>query len=86
MTPQPDWAEHAVSIVIISGTAISILVVIATGLARQVFKQLLEAISKLDTTIGKLFAKFDDHEHRLSVLEGSHKTRTEMKMSCKVEE
>jgi hypothetical protein len=83
---QPDWAEHAVSIVIIAGSVIALLVAIAAGLARQVFKQLLDAINQLTDAIGKLFGKFEDHEHRLSVLEGSHKTRTEMKLSCKVDE
>ena len=83
---QPDWAEHAVSIVIISGSVIALLVTIAAGLARQVFKQLLDAINQLTDAIGKLFGKFEDHEHRLSLLEGSHKTRTEMKLSCKVDE
>ena len=83
---QPDWAEHAVSIVVISGSVIALLVAIAAGLARQVFKQLLNAITKLDDTIGKLFSKFDDHEHRLSVLEGSHKARTQMKLDCTVDE
>lgn len=83
---QPDWAEHAVSIVVISGSVIALLVAIAAGLARQVFKQLLNAITKLDDTIGKLFSKFDDHEHRLSVLEGSHKARTQMKLDCKVQD
>lgn len=83
---QPDWAEHAVSIVVISGSVIALLVAIAAGLARQVFQQLLNAITKLDDTIVKLFSKFDDHEHRLSVLEGSHKARTQMKLDCKVED
>lgn len=83
---QPDWAEHAVSIVIISGSVIALLVAISVGLVRQVFKQLLTAINQLSDTIGKLFSKFDDHEHRLSVLEGSHKARTQMKLDCKVQD
>ena len=83
---QPDWAEHAVSIVVISGSIIALLVAISVGLVRQVFKQLLTAINQLSDTIGKLFSKFDDHEHRLSVLEGSHKARTQMKLDCTVDE
>lgn len=83
---QPDWAEHAVSLAVIAGLIIGGIATVAAGLARQVFKQLLDAISKLDETIGKLFSKFDDHEHRLSVLEGSHKARTQMKLDCKVED
>lgn len=83
---QPDWAEHAVSIVVIAGSVIVLLVTIAAGLVRQVFNQLLDAINQLSETIGKLFDKFDDHEHRLSVLEGSHKARTRMKLNCTVDE
>lgn len=86
MTAQPDWAEHAVTIVLIAGAAMSVLIVIVTGLVRHVFKQLLSAISKLDVTIAKLFSKFDDHEHRLSVLEGSHNARTQMKSDCRMDE
>lgn len=81
----PDWTEHAVSIVILSGGIIAILITLAAGLARQVFKQLLDAIQQLNETIGKMFAKFDNHEHRLSILEGSHRARTEAKITCKIE-
>ena len=73
---QPDWAEHAVSIVVIAGSVIVLLVTIAAGLVRQVFNQLLDAINQLSDTIGKLFSKFDDHEHRLSVLECTRSLRS----------
>lgn len=49
---QPDWAEHAVSIVVIAGSVIVLLVTIAAGLVRQVFNQLLDAINQFSLCVG----------------------------------
>jgi uncharacterized protein YdcH (DUF465 family) len=42
-------------------------------------------LKKIDANQTHLFEKYDDHEHRLSLLEGSHKARTEMNIHCTVE-
>lgn len=80
--PTPDWIEHAVTIVLILCSVVTILIgVIAKGVCKA-FKDLTDSIGALQNTITLLFKKYDDHEHRLSVLEGSHDERTRTRLSC----
>ena len=82
---QPDWAEHSVTIVAVLAGFIVILMGIIIRGAGKAFKDLRTAINDLQATITRIFEKYDDHEHRLSMLEGSHRERTKMKLSCTAE-
>jgi len=78
ITPTPDWAEHATSISILVGAFVTVLFSVISWL-------MIRAIGKIDLNQTALFTKYDNHEHRLSVLEGSHAARTGMKLTCSVE-
>ena len=85
-TPPPDWTPHAASLAVLVIAIIGILLTVIGFLLRQGLADVLGSIKKLDLTITKLFEKYNNHEHRLSVLEGSHESRTRLKISCALEE
>jgi len=72
---QPDWIAHANSVTTIVGFLVA-------GLFTIVCWFLIRTIGKIDANQTELFKKYGDHEHRLSVLEGSHAARTEMNVRC----
>jgi O-methyltransferase involved in polyketide biosynthesis len=73
-------ATFAVS-TIVSALFIILLAVIGF-LLKTGIDRLITACDKLEDTCARLFARFDDHETRLSHLEGEHKARTGAKLSC----
>ena len=79
IAPQPDWAEHAQTIVYVLGG-------FAAALLSLVSWMMIRAIGKIDTNQTKLFVKYEDFENRLSHIEGAHGARTGMKLSCEIEE
>ena len=76
---QPDWIEHATSISLLVGFFIMALFSLVSWL-------MIRTISKIDANQTELFRKYNNHEHRLSALEGSHAARTGMKLNCTVED
>lgn len=79
MAAQPDWVEHASTIAAVIGIFVTILLTIISWL-------MVRAITKIDINQAGLFKKYDNHERRLSTLEGAHASRTGLHLDCTVVE
>lgn len=75
MISHPSWFEHVDLMQVLIGV---LFLMVAWFIART--------LKKIDANQTRLFEKYDDHEHRLSRLEGSHEARTGMKLNCTVEQ
>lgn len=73
--PQPDWLEHGATIASVVGIFLTILLTVISWL-------MVRTITKIDQNQAGLFKKYDNHEHRLSTLEGAHAARTGMRADC----
>lgn len=71
---EPSWFEH-----------VDLMQVLIGGLFIIVSWFLVRTLKKIDANQDKLFTKYENHETRLSNLEGQHNARTGMKLNCGVE-
>lgn len=75
MAPQPSWFEHVDLMQILIG---ALFLIVAWFICRT--------LKSIDTNQKSLFEKYDDHETRLSHLEGEHRIRTRINLSCNTED
>jgi len=71
MAASPTWFQHPD----LMQAAIVILAAIVAFFA-------IRALRKIDANQTNLFIKYDNHETRLSHLEGQHEARTALKIKC----
>lgn len=67
----PTWFEH-----------VDLMQVMIGGLFAAVLFFLTRTLKKIDYSQSCLFAKYDNHEHRLSTLEGAHSARVGIGSDC----
>ncbi len=71
----PSWFEH-----------VDLMQVIIAGLFMVILYFISRTLKKIDANQTSLFNRYDNHEHRLSQLEGQHAARTGMRITCAVKE
>ena len=83
---QPDWMEHAQSLmtaaIIVIGSLLSCIGLLLSYVIHSATGQL----RNFRDDIRQLFSRVETTEKKVARLEGAHEARTAMKLSCLVEE
>jgi len=86
MTPvQPDWAEHATTIVIIFGTFIGVLLSVIGVLLIRALNSNSTSLKNLRDDLKSLFGRVEQTEKAVAYLQGQHEARTRMTATCTVD-
>jgi len=85
-TPQPDWVEHAATLVIICGSIIGVLLSIIGVLLIRALNSNSTTLKNLRDDLRGLFGRVEKNEKEIAYLKGQHEAITGMKLNCTVEE
>jgi len=82
---QPDWAEHATTIVIVCGTFIGILLSVIGVLLIRALNDNSTSLKNLREDLKELFGRVEKTEKAVAFLQGQHEARTRMTATCTVD-
>ena len=84
-TPQPDWAEHAMTLVSISIVAMGGLLSIIGVLLTRALNSNSATLKNFRDDLKSLFGRVERTEKEVAYLKGQHEARTGMKISCEAD-
>ena len=82
---QPDWMEHAQTLLTLSISVIGTLLSVIGMFLIWAIRGNTTTLHNFRDDIRKLFDRVEDTEKKVARLEGAHEARTGMKLNCTVE-